>query len=349
MDLKKVSHVTGTLQDCINDYPASPSTLNERAMSPHADESCNQVDAMMHSLSVKLASPSSSNIMEQDSPTPLRKFLHHPYTRSGKSGSRHGGSPVKVSPLRLALGNNAAKVSQSDATGNNLSPKQRIFDDNPFLSAKKPASSRSAVPAGRLNFELKTSARTFNVEAMSDAASCYSDEAPFNQDHPAHMPTTLMPMPMSLRARGCSTNTEATASSTDQDDQARESFDFTGEYRALTENGTRQSFVDELGRFGLSVGEASFELGNVAGSDGGSSAHQLSTVNRSNARARDLASPEVAKRNSYGFNKDFKFGTSPAAQPAAAKATVSDRSKAGFVSSKMGRKTRCSASRPCRQ
>lgn len=314
MDLRKVSRATGTLQDLINDYPASPSTMDE----PSQDESCNQVDAMMHNLSVKLASPSPSNILEQDSPTPLRKYMHHPYSRSSKSGSKYGGSPVKVSPLRLALGNNAAK-GRSDTTDSARAGK--IFDDNPFLSAERSTSIRSPVPDHKSDSQLKTSDPTPIADTISkNAAPVCSDEA--RSKHECFVPqvNTLLPMPVSLRARGCSTNTQATASSTDQDDQIRESFDFTGEYRALNENGTRQSFVDELGRFGLSVGEASFELGNFAlGSEEGSGVKDGSTGQKSGDRPRDSALPGVIKRNSYGFNKDFMFGSSHTVQPTTAK------------------------------
>lgn len=275
------------------------------------DGSSSRIDAMMHNLSTRLASPSSSNIMEQDSPTPLRKYAHHPYSRSLKPGSRIGGSPVKVSPLRLALGNSVAKVQQSDTIGNTSCPK--IFDDNPFLASLKSTALQSPVHSGKVDLQLKTFDPRSMGDAMSDAGSVYSD-APCNNASNAKS-TTLLPLSASFRTRGCSTNTEATVSSTDPDDQLRESFDFTGEYRALNENGTRQSFVDELGRIGLSVGEASFEIGNFAsGSDGGSAVKRkamggmLEGTSFSNAGG-------VARRNSYGFNKNFKFG-SPLAAPA---------------------------------
>lgn len=280
------------------------------------DGSSSRVDAMMHNSTARLASPSSSNIMEQDSPTPLRKYAHHPYSRSLKPGSRIGGSPVKVSPLRLALGNSVAKVQQSNTIGKTSS--QKIFDDNPFLASLKSTALQSPVPSSKIDFKLKTFHPASIGDAMSDAGSV---DAPSANGVSKGM--TLLPLSATFRARGCSTNTEATASSADPDDQLHESFDFTGEYRALNENGTRQSFVDELGRFGLSAGEASFEIGNFAsGSDGESGVKQNAKGGLMDATTSVGKTAGVARRNSYGFNENFKFGSPPAAPPPRA----SDRS-----------------------
>ncbi|KAG7571485.1 hypothetical protein FFLO_00501 [Filobasidium floriforme] len=75
------------------------------------------------------------------------------------------------------------------------------------------------------------------------------------------------------------------------DDAPRESFDFTGEYAQLNENGCRQSFLAELDRLGLVIDE---------------------TDNIPEAKGAKEIQPTITKRSS--LNRDFKFGR-PAPAP----------------------------------
>lgn len=308
MDLKKVSTVTGTLQAFLDTYATSPSASNfstsptKITQTPHLPVPAN--------LSAKLDSPSPSQIsdLEHDSPTPMRKYAHHPYSRSLRAPTRTESSPPRVSPLRLALGNSLAKSQKSTMAGEGAGT-QKIFDDNPFLESKK-SSPRNAF-AARLAKDASTfgpslALNEYRKDSNSDACPAYTSSQPSAALSAADDPARL---------RGCSTTTQDTAS-TDPDDQIRGSFDFTGEYRALNENGTRQSFVNELERFGLDAGGESFRIENhlpeCERSRDGDAPSEVAIPGGD--LSQSSASHPPVKRNAYGFIENFKFGTSPSAQ-----------------------------------
>lgn len=306
MDLKNVSSVTGTLQAFLDTYAPSPSIVSEFVASPtDAHTPSVQIQA---NLSAKLDSPSPSQIMEHDSPTPMCKYIHQPNSRSLRVPSRTESSPPKVSPLRLASNPTLAK-SQKGTGVPKLTGK--IFDDNPFLEKVKSASQSAFVSRLKRDSAVFGPSRTLNQylqDSSSDASSIPPDSEPSEE-------ARLLAVSAASRPRGCSTGTQNTASSGDQDDPIRGSFDFTAEYRALNENATRQSFVDELERFGLDAGGESFRIENhlpecrVSGASGLTGSG--STVVPTEDVPRMEAKREAIKRNSYGFIENFKFGISP--------------------------------------
>lgn len=295
MNLEKVSNMTGTLQAFLDTYATSPTVLSDFATSPVKPDETPHLSAQGN-LSAKLDSPSPSQILEHDSPTPMRKYARHPYSRSLRAPQKTEASPTKVSPLRLALGHSLDKSQKSNA-----GPTQRIFDDNPFLESKK-----SPLQNGFMS-RLRKDSSTFGP---SHALNKYLEDSNYEvssqyTDSQASGPAFLA-VGEPGRVRGCSTATQDTASSADQDDQPRGSFDFTGEYRALNENGTRQSFVDELERFGLDAGGESFRIETFLPEC------EQSAPSGVVDQSRDADSgKEPAKRNAYGFIENFKFGTSP--------------------------------------
>ncbi|KAJ9115519.1 hypothetical protein QFC22_005279 [Naganishia vaughanmartiniae] len=312
MDLKKVSNMTGSLQALVAAYSASPSTLKDFEENPIDGEEGNNDTGMVSDPAVRLDSPSSSHIMDHDSPTPMRKYG---YDRHGKASRlmtpQLGASPLRISPLRLALGNSTTKSQQesrTDEKGTHLS--RRIFEDNPFLTSKKAAVATfgtTAPPAKTLGDELALSRQ----RRRSSVSSSDEDESPLARriDNTGDS-LGLPPLPNAFIGNTrASKDTQDTVSSLDGDAFPRESFDFTEEYRALNENGSRQSFMDEMERLGLSSGEESFRIEGSGLGDGarvkrGTGADTVSS--HSGATTRETAGH--ARRNSYGFDKNFRFG-----------------------------------------
>lgn len=301
-----MSSVTGTLQAFLDTYVTSPSIVSEFVASPTgAHTPAVQTRA---NVSAKLDSPSPSQIMEHDSPTPMRKYVHQSNWRSLRVPSRTGSSPPRVSPLRLTSNPSLAK-SQKSTDG--LSHAVKIFDDNPFLEKVKSASQSAFVSRLKRDPAVFGPLRALNQylqDSSSDASSVHPDSQPLKD-------AGLLTVGAASRPRGCSTGTQDTSSSGDQDDPVRGSFDFTGEYRALNENATRQSFVNELERFGLDVGGESFRIENYLPECGVSAASGITGVGSTVALTEDVqrikSKREPVKRNSYGLIENFRFGTSP--------------------------------------
>ncbi|KAJ9094759.1 hypothetical protein QFC21_005918 [Naganishia friedmannii] len=305
VDLKKVSNMTGDLRTLVAAYNASPSTLSDFVENPMDGAAREDNTGIASDLAVRLDSPSSSHIMDHDSPTPMRKYG---YDRQGK-GSRLmtpqlEASPLRISPLRLALGNSAVKSQQDRYQAEDDSHlSRRIFEDNPFLTLKKAsaATSGTSVPSQNLGDELALCRQ----RRLSNASSSDEDESPLARriDHSGDS-LGLPPLrSVSMENTRASKNTQETFSSFDA--LPRESFDFTEEYRALNENGSRQSFMDELERLGLSSGEDSFRVEKTE-LKGGLGVNLGATLDHCDSTTTEAAGH--ARRNSYGFNKNFRFG-----------------------------------------
>ncbi|KAJ9102997.1 hypothetical protein QFC19_004555 [Naganishia cerealis] len=311
MDLKKVSNMTGSLQALVAAYSASRSTLNDTGECAIDEAGSNDDSKTGRNLvTQRLDSPSSSHIMEHDSPTPMRKYGHNCHDRgSTLRMPRLAVSPLRISPLRLALGNSTVKSQQErhplKETGNH--PSRRIFEDNPFLTSKK--ASMAPAPPPTLSKELGPRLRHSTVSSISSSDA--EDESPLaGRISISANNLGLPPLPASLmRHSRTSKDTDETVSSLDRDALARGSFDFTEEYRALNENGSRQSFVDELERLGLSSGEDSFHVENTVSIPCLEPELRLPVDCDRSFCGRKTREPfGHARRNSYGFNKNFKFG-----------------------------------------
>ena len=176
-------------------------------------------------------------------------------------------SPVKISPLRLALYNNHSKrnISRSDPEDSN--------DKFPPASEEGP---------NRLH-ELQT--------VVTEPTPRANNNAVFTQKYSA-LPK-LQTQASAIVTKGIHASSLESLTPLDAD-APRESFDFTGEYKQLNENGCRQSFLAELDRLGLVT-----EDGN----------HEIEQPFRPVPKA---AQPTIGKRSS--LNRDFRFGK-PAPAP----------------------------------
>ncbi|GHJ83734.1 hypothetical protein NliqN6_0136 [Naganishia liquefaciens] len=306
MDLKKVSNMTGTLQAFLDAYATSPSVVSDSMGSPTKGTDSLHVHGQAN-VSTKLDSPSPSQIMEHDSPTPMRKYAHRSFDKSLRRPPQEKSSQPKVSPLRLALHG----LEQTQKGPGAPIASEKIFDDNPFLEKVKSASQSEFISRLKRDSAVFGASRALNKYLQGSGSEAPSI-CPISR---ATEVTELLAGGSAGRLRGSSTGTQDTASAEDQEDAVRGSFDFTGEYRALNENGTRQSFVDELERFGLDVGGESFRIENFSPNCSASGyVPRMDTVT-GNVSQEDVArfnrGLQPVKRNSYGFIENFKFGNPP--------------------------------------
>ena len=215
-----------------------------------------------------MISPSESQYLETESPTPLnRNSSQMLAARKSTSLQKPRASPVKISPLRLALYNNhnkrTASHNQSDDSIENSNSTSEDGTDHPH--------------------DLQT--------IVTEPTPRANNIAVFTQKYSA-LPG-LQTQPSAIVSKGSHASSLESLTPLDGD-APRESFDFTGEYKQLIENGCRQSFLAELDRLGLVT-----EDGNPE-------------IEQPFRPVENAPHPTIGKRSS--LNRDFRFGK-PAPAP----------------------------------
>jgi hypothetical protein len=215
-----------------------------------------------------MISPSESQYLETESPTPLsRNSSQMLAVRKSTNLQKPRASPVKISPLRLALYNNHsrrnASQNKSENWNENSNSTSEEGTDHPhdlqtIVTEPTPRANNIAVFTQKYSALPKLQTQVSAIVSKGSHASSLESLTPLDGDAP------------------------------------RESFDFTGEYKQLIENGCRQSFLVELDRLGLVTEDSTPEIEQPS-------------------RAVQIApQPSLGKRSS--LNKNFRFGK-PAPAP----------------------------------
>lgn len=237
-----------------------------------------------------MISPSESQFLESESPTPLSRNSQMLGATRSAGTMRTKISPIKISPLRLALHNNLNKRYTPDrkAPAKNWNvrgdeetigmPSRTDFDEEELVQ-----DSDSDIDTGDRQVP-----QTFVTEPTPRGAASTG----FGTMKRSDLPPVQTDFDRVV-AKGSLVSSLASLTPVD-DDAPRESFDFTGEFAQLNENGCRQSFLAELDRLGLVIDETDIDRG----------------VDTS---APADEKPTHAKRSS--LNRNFKFGRSAPSAP----------------------------------
>lgn len=268
-DLAKMSTITDDFQHLVSNFAAhTPSSL--------AAETPIKIAAM--------ASPSESQYLETESPTPLRRGTN-PLLHLQKSNAtlRPPSSPLKISPLRLAMHNNIHRRQFQEATAGDGAPREYFASSNDGQEVMDDSDSEYE------DEESPDLPKTTVTEPTPRAGMSLP-----NMPHPithGSQPLDLPPLDLNdiqTLTKGSMVSSVSTLTPS-EDGIPRSSFDFTGEYAQLNENGCRQSFLEEMDRVGLL--DISADLTQVT------------------VKEKSPPASKVNKRCS--LNRDFKFGKAP--------------------------------------
>lgn len=235
-----------------------------------------------------MISPSESQYLESESPTPIsRGSTQMLGAKKSNATIRAKASPIKISPLRLALHNNLSKRYTPDGKGSSSGFNVRGDEETVGMPSRADLNDEELVDDEDSDGEAVGNhlPQTFVTEPTPRGASTATFTGMARSDLP-QLQTNLD----RVIEKGSLASSFATLTPVD-DDAPRESFDFTGEYAQLNENGCRQSFLAELDRLGLVIDE---------------------TDNIPEAKGAKEIQPTITKRSS--LNRDFKFGR-PAPAP----------------------------------
>lgn len=236
MDLQQVSDKTNDLHSLVANFPGStPSSTTTPTPSKQ----------------VMMASPSVSEYLESDSPTPLSRHSsgQTAHRASMYVANRPRTSPVRVSPLRLAINNSLTKKYGSSAS-------PMTTQSQASAPGKVAIGEQSSGSAGAYHQKSVASADLSDDLAHNNILqTMVTEPTPRNQttaeivESRENLPRLDVNSNQAV-AKGSVASTVSTLSPSD-DDVHRSSFDFTGEYAQLNENGSRMSFLEELDKFGI--------------------------------------------------------------------------------------------------
>jgi hypothetical protein len=229
-----------------------------------------------------MISPSESQYLDSESPTPMsRNSTALLATKKSTGTVRQKSSPLRVSPLRLALHNNLNKrtgiyggTSGSSDVEETVGMPLRSDHDEELLSDE------DSDVGGDVNLPQTIVTEPTPRAIANGSAFAYNKYAGLPR-----LDTELERAP----AKGSVASFASTLSSADDTDAPRGSFDFTGEYAQLNENGCRMSFLEELDRIGLVT-----EIESSGSTEG--------------LPALDRKASQVTLKKRSSLNREFKFG-----------------------------------------
>ncbi len=190
--------------------------------------------------------------MSGDSPTPLRNRRSSNRLKPGRQVSL---SSLHISPLRLGLHPNSLLLRPSGE-------KTRKTDNNPFVitplkSARQRGDEETVDMRSRsgtnpfVTYKHLTRSETSRQEASEnlEVSSSSEDEADSPREPLTRLPKLALDIGPSIDR--VSLLSVLPGSTSPEEEHPRSSFDFTGEFNMLSEEGNRQSFVEQMAKFGL--------------------------------------------------------------------------------------------------